>query len=212
MISKQSLESELEDKMSPSEVEPAPGKRKEKMGGKEKRKGSDKFSCPLPGCTFVPRLASKQQMYAHYGIEHYRLYLPIVLNPHAFVQRVGAGAVREGLRVPGVRPRVPHRVQGGRALQLRARCRGGERQAASQVRNLPHCWHFVSFILFSDITLWRKDKFRRKTKKIQVNDNMEENRRSPRGGGQKVQRTLLNVLSVLLSQSRRHANPCTATM
>ena len=72
MISTQSLESELEDKMSPCEVEPAPGKRKEKMGGKEKRKGSDKFSCPLPGCAFVPRLASKQQMYAHYGIEHYR--------------------------------------------------------------------------------------------------------------------------------------------
>ena len=72
MISSQSLESELEDKKSPCEVEPAPGKRKEKMGGKEKRKGSDKFSCPLPGCTFVPRLASKQQMYAHYGIEHYR--------------------------------------------------------------------------------------------------------------------------------------------
>ena len=72
MISTQRLESELEDKKSPCEVEPAPGKRKEKMGGKEKRKGSDKFSCPLPGCTFVPRLASKQQMYAHYGIEHYR--------------------------------------------------------------------------------------------------------------------------------------------
>ena len=72
MISTQSLESELEDKKSPCEVEPALGKRKEKMGGKEKRKGSDKFSCPLPGCAFVPRLASKQQMYAHYGIEHYR--------------------------------------------------------------------------------------------------------------------------------------------
>ena len=64
----------------------------------------------------------------------------------------------------------------------------------------------------SDITLWRKDKFRRMAKKIQVKDNMEENRRRPRGGGRKVQRTPLNVLSVLLSQRRRHANPCTATM
>ena len=78
MISTQSLESELEDRKSPCEMEPALGKGKEKMrgkeimGGKEKRKGSDKFSCPLPGCAFVPRLASKQQMYAHYGIEHYR--------------------------------------------------------------------------------------------------------------------------------------------
>ena len=37
-----------------------------------KKAGLDIYRCHLPGCTFVPRLPSRQQMYAHYGLEHYR--------------------------------------------------------------------------------------------------------------------------------------------
>ena len=49
------------------------GKKEEGKGQKKKTPFvSDKFCCPLPDCGFVPRLASKQQMYAHYGMEHYR--------------------------------------------------------------------------------------------------------------------------------------------
>ena len=32
----------------------------------------DKFVCNIGSCQFKPRLPSKLQMYAHYGMEHYR--------------------------------------------------------------------------------------------------------------------------------------------
>ena len=45
----------------PEKVEERPDKVEERL-----------TQCALEGCGFRPRLASRLQMYAHYGMEHYR--------------------------------------------------------------------------------------------------------------------------------------------
>ena len=61
-------------KMSKKKAKGNEQKKEEEKGQKKKKNPfvADKFCCPLPGCGFIPRLASKQQMYAHYEMEHYR--------------------------------------------------------------------------------------------------------------------------------------------